>query len=1288
MNKLPKESSSQEIGRLAGRAISSKLPVSWIETPQSGDCDFGIDYLIQLKNSQGDVCYSFYLQLKGTTVPIYISDGDFVSFSFKTSTLAYYYAQEPLVMVAIVDLSVHSDELSKCPIYFMWLDEDWFDLNKDKIESQEHLTLNIPTNQEINTKLDVFSFYEKRIFDKIAIQGLKKAIKPHSDDISRSIINFSEYIEDKPIILKAIEESGDEPWISNPNGQAATLLKKCSDALNENLIFKAKEFLSQLDSWPNKLSDHECAELYLQRSLICSLSGETSESFENIKISTNYSDKPRYKLAFFEEKIKNGQMLTQEELNEIEPEVLNGDFRSTYIKAKCMAISGNIKEAVLLMKEKHNERIAARLLLLTLDENPDELDRELVGVDHDMLISDREKYIFYALAARRNFFKAHGDSFNYDQVLPFTGKSNLNFNFMRLSYEYCDKAWNYAKRLGYPSDFAIIIDISPVLYFYFNNIEPLFERFDEILKERPGHFELCTLYSRILYNCDEYEKVVLLLSRINTRLSLDDKSILFASNFYLKEYDSALKIFLSIEKELLDKSPENTPFVLCLAIEVAVATFSDSLADRLRTILLTYENGEAFWAVSTCVRSVREEPGTQSDCIDKLYQKYIELDKPLVIAEHLLRFLNVRDENNEGKIIEVAEDILKDKELDEACSLKLAEAYLKSGDTNKVFEVVEKNLEKVNVDPHWHVIKTYALELSGRIGEAVDEIEKALKGNNYSPEYMKLYVNKCLSFGMFSQVEGVLQRLISGEGSRKNKLIYLSKLITVYSSSLEYREKLISSIKRFGELVDRNDCDEEGRYLSFVLSASIDMSEDKKKLFGVRISEYFKNFPDSKVLRKANVDVNNGPEALLNSIREVTGVTDELVAQWEKNKRSIRNGSLPVPFAMLDLFLSNTNDIYTSWMLAKNTPEEELEFKINQAAQSSQENFDDLLEKGNSIFIEETTLILMHELSVLDFFLGSVRKFIILSSCFERMNSLGFSVVHGIVNHLPQGILNTITKHRAKLIIEQDNKENRLESYRKAISKNESGYIFLTDDANILMLCGSGVNTLIHGNIYNVLLNLNRNNHIQEKELFELIAKVSTYGFKSINMETDLMARVFCHFLSENKDYTKTAFKSLFDKVFSSRFKFDEVVGVLYRFLSFIVDDEKIKVNAGIILSLLTNFLLRHPHDNKVDFILKWFLYQCVTGKVHYISTLLPMSVAHAALWSSCYEMCCIAMDREISSDEIFTKVCSCILEQKENDREHIYNSVTKCFIPGTADYESFSRIYKELSLIINVRNN
>ncbi|MEN4705932.1 DUF4365 domain-containing protein [Pantoea agglomerans] len=1281
MNKLPKESSSQEIGRLAGRAMVSNLPTSWIETPLSGDTDFGIDYQVQLKNSHGNVCYTFFLQLKGTEKPSYISNGEFISFNFKTSTLAYYHKQEPLVMVALVDLSVHSDDLSKCPIYYMWLDEDWFNLNNEKMHSQSYLALNIPTTQKLNSKLDIFPFYEERILEKFAVQSFRKALKPHSEDISRSIVKLAGYIEDKPVLIKIVEDSDDEPWISNPNGEAVTLLKQCSDALNDNLIIKAQEILSQLDSWPNKLSDHENAELMLQKSILCELLGIESESLKMVESAKDHSDKTRYKLAFLDAKIKNGQLLTQGDIESIESEITQGNFRATFIKAKHIAISGELKDAISLIEEKHSEKISAKLLLLTLAETPDELDLELKKINPSMLNTDRDKYIFHAITSRRNFFKAHNDIFDYDQLIPFTGKANIDFDFMKLSYENCDRAWFYAKKLGYPSDILMIIDISPVLYFYFNNIEYLFQKFDEILKERPTHYDLNLLYSRVLYNCNEYKRVVSLLSRIEHALKLEEKAIYFASNVYLEEYDIALNVFLDIENELLEKTPENTPFVLCLAIEVAIAKFEDSLADRLKTILLNFENGEAFWAVSTCVREVRVEPGAKSECLEKLYHKYIDLGKPIVIADHLMRFLNVSNEKSEDKIIEVAEEILTHKELDEVCSLKLAEAYLKRGDTGQVFSIVDKNLKKINTDPHWHVIKTYALEQSGRVGEALDEIEKALEGNNYSTDYMRLYVSKCLSFGMFSQVEGVLQRLLSSEHLRKNKLVYLSKLITVYSSSLEYREKLNGSIKRFGELVDRNDCDEEGRYLSFAMSASVNVTNEMKSDYSKRITDYFNKFPKSNLFRKADIDINSGPEALLNSIREITGVTEAQITQWDQNKRSIRKGSLPVPFSMLGLFLSDTRDIYTSWMLAKNTPDEFLEFKINQAPQSSQEIIDISQDLSANFLIEETTLILMQELNILENFLGSIQRFTILNSCFERMNVTGLPSLLGVLNPLPKGILDTISNHRAKLRIENDGKENLLESYRKLKSKDGEGFIFLTEDAYMSMFCGSNDEFKSMWNIYDVILSLHDSNKIGDNNPYELIAQVSTYGFKSINMKTDLMAQVMCYFYNKNEDYTKTNFKYIFDKVFNPRLKFDNVIGVLFRLVGYAIDEDRIKFNSRIMLNLFTNFLLRYPQDSKVNFILNWFLYQCTNGKESYISDLLPMSVTHATLWNVCYEMCCIVMDRELNSRELFMKISNYILDQKPDVRDGIYNNVTKCFIPGTADYDSFSQTYKSISL-------
>jgi len=132
----------------------------------AGDTDFGIDYSIQLKSTENYVNYSFYLQLKGTTVPKYNVDRSLISYDFDVSTLNYYSQQEPLVMVAVVDLQEKEDDVSNCLIYYFGLEEDWFEKNKDKLESQKTISVQIPTENLLDSSLDIYEFYKKRITER------------------------------------------------------------------------------------------------------------------------------------------------------------------------------------------------------------------------------------------------------------------------------------------------------------------------------------------------------------------------------------------------------------------------------------------------------------------------------------------------------------------------------------------------------------------------------------------------------------------------------------------------------------------------------------------------------------------------------------------------------------------------------------------------------------------------------------------------------------------------------------------------------------------------------------------------------------------------------------------------------------------------------------------------------------------------------------------------------------------------------------------------------------------
>jgi len=342
MEKLPKDGRNQEIGRMAKRALGIKLPKAWVEKELDGDTDFGIDYIMQLKNVDDDVSFSFYFQLKGTTTPDYSADRQYISHEFKVSTLNYYHRQEPLVMVAVVDLKENEDELWKCPIYYYWLDDSWYSENKGKLLSQTTITVKIPITQIISNSLDIFDYYSDRIKEKFAVSDLKSEIKSKSRDIVQSLSNITEAISEKPILLKTVEINGDEPWIENPKGEYPTLLKECADFLNSNLIFRAQGKIDEIKENIATLSAHELAELHYQQANILARQGDDQGANKNFEAAYKICNKDRYKIAFFESKFRLDPLPSEDELVEIIKSLSSEDYRNTILKAKCLTLIGKI----------------------------------------------------------------------------------------------------------------------------------------------------------------------------------------------------------------------------------------------------------------------------------------------------------------------------------------------------------------------------------------------------------------------------------------------------------------------------------------------------------------------------------------------------------------------------------------------------------------------------------------------------------------------------------------------------------------------------------------------------------------------------------------------------------------------------------------------------------------------------------------------------------------------------------------------------------------------------------
>lgn len=1282
MTNLPRESESQEIGRIAADVFGVKKPRTWIPTDQSGDTDFGVDYVIQLKSHAGFVGASFYVQLKGTTVPNYSKGYKYISYDFKVKTLKYYNRQEPAVMVAVVDLKDSNDEIWNCPVYYFWLDDDWFFDNKAKLEEQETISVKIPTSNLLNPNLDIYDYYDERLNEKFKVAELKREIKPHNQNVAKSIEDITGAISEKPVFLKAVEKLGDEPWIVNPNGETPTKLKLCSDYLNSNQLDSANDLLAELEREFAEFTSHEKAEFLYQKAAFLSLQTKFQEANKYFENALQFSDKDRYNLGFLESKFRLPEIPEQSELQEIADSLDDDDFGNAMTKCKCLALIGKADEALNILKVKHPNRIVGQLVVLTLTKNDEELDQLLDSNSEDLLENDRDKYSYHLFAARRAYVKATQESFKYGEVLPIQGRTTFDVQLLKKALLHAEKAWGFAKKTGYPSDITILVDVSALIFGYFNKLEELFYHFEEILKQRPHSVDVAKHYATLAFNKGRYEKTISLLESQSVEYDGNDYGLLILSYYHLGKPRNALEYLRNGESRILEDKPQNSALLFCVGSELAKKQLDEELSQKYINLVKEFENGEAVLAINSFIQNSNQTPECREQYCDQLYEDYQRLNKPVEIAEQLFRYLNPTKNEQAHRLCELAGRILSSHELFEKDYLRLAQAYITTSQHESALSVAQKHIDREVYDPYWAVIQTVCYHNLGRLGLAHDVIKRAVEENPFSLEHRHYYANICLQMGLIDEVESALFDILEASEEREHKISVLANLISILSSKSNSSVKTTTAIRLFGKLVNQNDVEEEGRFLIFFLTSAKTEDKDEIAEFQERLKNYGDNFPESPFLKQGHVDVEGDADSLIASLHKMAGITDEQLAKWEQNKLKIRNGSLPVPFVLLERFLGDTRDIFTSWMLSLNSAEQQLEFKIKHAPQLDMQTFDLVFTSERTVIIEDTSILILYELQLLEPFLETVSEFCLLNSTFERFAKNSHPIAGTIYNGLAKNILDTLNKFKSKMVLFSDQDITLIDSYLEVIKVKDA--LFMVDDLNLLQMVNvNNRKNVTSANIFNVIEMLYNETHISQDDKFSLISKASSLGFQIPNMTLSLLAETLAfHSMTLNEtDYLESEFKVIFDKVFASDRDTVEAVELFLKMLGFSINQFDMAVKPEPILALLRSFLLRHCYKELESFTVFVFVYLALTTPVKIESQLISTSKKHVKLWQLYQDIQLNNSEGSITIDELVVGVVRQIFMLQDKSRQLAYNNIKHCFVPLTLESEVFEKAYQEASL-------
>ncbi len=116
------------------------------------------------------------------------------------------------------------------------------------------------------------------------------------------------------------------------------------------------------------------------------------------------------------------------------------------------------------------------------------------------------------------------------------------------------------------------MDISYLVYGYFNKFSELCSHLERILIERPNHIEIIRQYIRILFNCEKYKEIIEIIEKLNN-LDVDESGIKILSYYHLGKSKQCLELIGKYEHTLLANPRENTSAIFCIGIEIAEATF-------------------------------------------------------------------------------------------------------------------------------------------------------------------------------------------------------------------------------------------------------------------------------------------------------------------------------------------------------------------------------------------------------------------------------------------------------------------------------------------------------------------------------------------------------------------------------------------------------------------------------------------------------------------------------------------------------------------------------------------
>jgi tetratricopeptide (TPR) repeat protein len=923
---LPQTGDQQDINADADRCFRARSPRNWVPHDIGGTDDYGLDYQVQTKDGY-EVTDIFRVQLKGTRAPEISVDGEFISIQFKASTIRYYDRIVEPILLVVCRLDIAPEPVD-CALYFVWVRDE---LNRIGIanlpQEQQYVSLRVPVQNRLTTQTDLSADLHQQ--NELSRAG-------HALDVRVEQTHPGFDVEERVSVVQGMTQSigsrsaafidvlaapAEEHWINPPPGTLAWQLNQTKELLRTGSLDRVSDALDLTSKMLDGATHLELAEYWFLRGKWHTASSRDKDASDTFWRAYDASHSGKHLAAWVEAELRvryDGS--GPKPYPDLLAALVGTESAVLSAKSRVLAAEGRFEESLQIADEIAGaEGFAARALARTISSKPAEALKEC---ESGLLLSpsDTTRQLLLVLRASAKFSLAEASTPVLEEhLLPPSGPAGIDSLLVRNAWDAIGEAIEVLRLAGWSANIEHIAGIWAATASMLGKQQEVLPGLSEAARARPYFENVQVALEAIAAQCGDFATALEANNRVSPSQTRNLRRVVLLHE--AQKHGDCFRYF-EANFESFDRTHKLFGHASIVAALSAHKLAQPELVKKWAAALEADNSLSEHAALLQYFLAQDLNPLGNDAALQTLVAKYDELGRPFTMGVAILQELDPTDSRQAIVCVDIAERVRRKVEPSPAMAAHVALALVTMKKWQDLLSLCTSLKVRLHASPRMLAFEALALDQLGQTDEARALLEQMLAGGIVDSLALNTYVVLMVRCGYVQEALQAAERILERATSKKQRVDCIRLLFNLVQRSNPTSNRLLALAIQMSTLADPDSEIEEGIYLVMFLVATMTEanapSREQANEFKRRSEKFFARFPDSKMLKRAELQKDASADALIAQLRAIAGISEDQQAFQARIENQLQHGVTVVPFFLRPKFiLPSIRDVPHLWEIAK-----------------------------------------------------------------------------------------------------------------------------------------------------------------------------------------------------------------------------------------------------------------------------------------------------------------------------------------------------------------------------------